>query len=85
MKNRSHMYNINRHRSRRGHKYNKDYRYNNKYRYNVITNIINVIKIYRFWGLKKTWASYEQKFGFTENQQQYVLPKVRQLVNIGQD
>ena len=42
------MYNINRHRSRRGHKYNKDYRYNNKYRYNVITNIINVIKIYRF-------------------------------------
>ena len=42
------MYNINRHRSRRGHKYNKDYRHNNKYKYNVITNKINIIKIYRF-------------------------------------
>ena len=48
MKNISHMYNINRHRSRRGHKYNKDYRHDNKYKYNVITNKINIIKIYRF-------------------------------------
>lgn len=80
MKNISHMYNINRHRSRRGHKYNKDYRHNNKYKYNVITNKINIIKIYRFWWLKKTWTSYEQKFGFAENQQQYVLPKVRKSV-----
>ena len=39
----------------------------------------------RYWGFNKTGRSYVQRFGFTNNEWQNVLPKLRKSTKIGQD
>ena len=49
-----------------------------------LTKVSKLLKILRYWGLKKTGTSYDQTFGFTDNQWQNILPKVRKSSKIGQ-
>ena len=43
------------------------------------------IKNVKYWGLKETGTSYEQRFDLRDNQWQNLLPKVRKSSKIGQD
>ena len=43
------------------------------------------IKNVKYWGLKETGTSHEQRFDLTDNQWQNLLPKVRKSSKIGQD
>ena len=42
-------------------------------------------KMFRYCGLKETGTSYEQRFGFKDNQWQDILPKVIKSSKTGQD
>ena len=44
-----------------------------------MTKTSKLLKILRYWGLKETGTSYNQRFGLTGNQWQNILQKVRKL------
>ena len=54
--------------------------------YNSIKSLIKalkLLKLLKYRGLKETRTSYEQKFGFTDNQRQIIWQKVRRSSKIG--
>ena len=51
----------------------------------ILVRALKLLKMWRYWSLKETAMSSEQRSGFTYNRWQNIWPRVRKWGKIGQD